>query len=215
VPGTTPVGNGQAGIFVQGDWNLIGGTNAGEGNIIFDNGADLAQRGHGVIIASGKHNPILGNLIWANSGRGIDLGNDSFTVNDIGDTDTGANDLQNYPVVTHVNFYFGKGTHDITWTLNSQSNRTYRLEWFANSAPDASGFGEGQKFLESATVTTDDDGFATITRTNSLSDGFISATATDLQDMNTSEFAPVDTDGESQFDVRCPGRAGYKSHGRI
>ena len=199
--GTTPVGNGHAGIFVQGDWNRLGGTNQGEGNLIFDNGADLQQRGHGIVIASGEHNPILGNRIWGNSGRGIDLGNDSFTVNDLGDADSGANDLQNYPVVTRVAFYPDYGFHDVTWTLNGKTNRPYYIEWFANSTPDPSGFGEGQDLIPGAIVTTDAKGFVTVTIRINLTDEFISATATDLSDWNTSEFSPVDTDGDAIADA--------------
>jgi len=199
--GTTPTGNRGVGVFVQGDWNSIGGTNAGEGNVIFSNGTTLLQRGHGVVIASGEHNPILGNLIWGNSGRGIDLGNDSFTVNDIRDGDSGTNDLQNYPVVTRVGFYPSYGFHNISWTLNSKTNRSYRIEYFANAAADASGFGEGQRLLGETIVITDAEGSVEFTNSFSLADQRVSATATDLQDWNTSEFSPVDTDGDAIADA--------------
>jgi len=200
--GTTPVGNGGAGVLVSGNWNFIGGTNAGEGNLIAYNGTALQQRGHGVVIASGEHNPILGNMIWTNSGRGIDLGNDSFSVNDIGDGDSGTNDLQNYPVVTRVRFLpANDGFHNITWTLNSKTNRAYRIEWFANSAPDPSGFGEGQRFLGATTITTDTNGVSELESSFADTDKFISVTATDLTDLNTSEFSPVDTDGDAIADA--------------
>jgi len=148
------------------------------------------------VIESGTNNPILGNLFFANAGRGIALGTNSFNVNDLGDVDTGPNDLQNYPVVTRVSFDFVAHSHEITWTLNSRPNRLYYLEFFANSAPDPSGFGEGERFIRWQTVTTDTNGFADYTMSFIAEDDqFISATATDLQDWNTSEFAPVDTDG--------------------
>jgi len=197
--GTTPVGNGGVGVFVSGYWNFIGGTNAGEGNVIAYNGSALKQRGHGIVIADGEHNPILGNLIWTNSGRGIDLGNDSFTVNDIQDGDTGANDLQNYPVVTQVSF--SGSHHSITWTLNTKTNRPYRIEFFGNSAPDASGFGEGQQFFAGGDINSDTNGVVEHESHFPATAQFITFTATDLQDMNTSEFSPVDTDGDAIADA--------------
>jgi hypothetical protein len=66
---------------------------------------------------------------------------------------------------------------------------TFTIELFANVEGDPSGFGEGQFFLGSVTVTTDDNGFATFTATFSLTAGqFITATATD-PNKNTSEFS--------------------------
>jgi len=199
--GNNTMGNGGAGIFVQGSGNMIGGFGLRDGNKIGFNGTNLRQRGHGVVIESGTNNAILGNSFLANAGRAIDLGNDSFTVNDLGDADTGANDLQNYPVVAGVRFDSLAGTHDITWTLNSKPNRAYYIQFFANSAPDASGFGEGERFLNFRGVVTDDKGFAVFTNQFAEAEEFISATATDLTDLNTSEFSPVDTDGDALADA--------------
>jgi hypothetical protein len=43
--GVTPLGNGQNGLFLSGNDNVIGGTGPGEGNIIAHNGAvGLLQR---------------------------------------------------------------------------------------------------------------------------------------------------------------------------
>src|SRR5204862_6481323 len=114
--------------------NVIGGFDLFEGNRIAFNGTNLFKHGHGVVIETGNHNPIVGNSIWDNSGRGIDLFNDSFDINDIGDRlIRTANGGQNYPVVTRVTFHPGYGFHDITWTLNSSPERSYRIEFFANA----------------------------------------------------------------------------------
>ena len=62
-----------------------------DGNQIWFNGQD------GIAIASGTGNRLVGNSITANSQLGIDLNNDGPTANDVGDVDTGANNLQNFP----------------------------------------------------------------------------------------------------------------------
>src|SRR5439155_14788217 len=87
-------GNG-AGIRIDGSssGNTIGGTAAGAGNHITGN------RGAGVAVVSGTGDAIEGNSIFDNVGQGIDLGGDGITQNDAGDRDTGANQLQNFPVL--------------------------------------------------------------------------------------------------------------------
>ena len=60
--------------------------------------------GPGVAIfgAGTTGNRLDGNSIHANEGLGIDLGLDGVTANDLGappDSDTGANNLQNFPVL--------------------------------------------------------------------------------------------------------------------
>jgi uncharacterized repeat protein (TIGR01451 family) len=89
-------------------------------------------------------------------------------------------------------------------TLNSSPNTTFRIELFSNAACDPAGFGEGETFLQSTSVTTDGNGNASFTAiTSAVDDGaFISSTATDAEN-NTSEFSqcvqvarpvPVDAD---------------------
>jgi len=79
----------------------------------------------------------------------------------------------------------------ISGMFNSMPNMTFRLEFFSNAACDPSGFGEGQTFIGSQSVTTDASGNATI---NFMSSGtvavgqFITSTATDPNG-NTSEFS--------------------------
>ncbi|MGH7127277.1 MAG: MSCRAMM family protein, partial [Planctomycetaceae bacterium] len=69
------------------------------------------------------------------------------------------------------------------------------LEFFANAAADPSGFGEGERFLGAASVTTDLEGFAAfdVLLAAATSEGeFITATATDSGG-NTSEFSAAVT----------------------
>ena len=146
-------------------------------------------------------NLIRSNQIFAN-GFGIDLlkpgGCGPFfcgkgpTPNDLGDGDgieDGANELQNFPVITSA--LSGGGETTITYSLNSHPNTRYRLEFFANDACDDSGFGEGQTVIASTDITTDADG------NYSAADSFptpfgagpvVTATATDPAN-NTSEFS--------------------------
>ena len=50
-------------------------------------------------------------------------------------------------------------------TLNSSAAETFRIEFFANSSADPSGYGEGQRYLGFANVATDGAGNATISTT--------------------------------------------------
>ena len=50
-------------------------------------------------VAGGTGHAIVGNSIFSNGELGINLGPFAVTANDAGDGDTGANNLQNYPVL--------------------------------------------------------------------------------------------------------------------
>ena len=58
----------------------------------------------GVSVTSGSNGidtvAILGNSIYGNGGLGIDLGGNGVNLNDPGDTDSGPNNVQNFPVIT-------------------------------------------------------------------------------------------------------------------
>ena len=190
--GTTARGNEKQGILVSDATNtMIGGSNAGEGNIIANAGV-----GHqGVVIAGASTGAVMiGNSIYANSGLGIDLGGDWITANDTGDADTGANNLQNTPVLTSAATTGSAIT--ITGTLNSVASTHFRIEFFANPAPDSSSYGEGQTYLGFVDVLTDASGNASFspTITAAVPTGeVVTATATRLTSgmsfVETSEFA--------------------------
>jgi hypothetical protein len=176
------LGNGNDGINLQGSSSTtIGG--AGAGNIIqFNNGA-------GVNVSSGGSNFISANSIFDNAGLGIDLGNDGMTTNDVGDADMGANELQNYPVLTSVMSAFG--STQVQGTLRSQPNMVYRLEFFSTPTWDATGIPEGQTYLGTTNVTTDGSGnagFSVALAATVASNNVVTATATDPTG-NTSEFS--------------------------
>src|SRR5438105_159685 len=102
-----------------------------------------ASDGNGIVVVTGARHSILGNSIYANTsngqgpgfGLGIDLGFDGVTLNDLGDADTGVNNLQNFPVFTSV--ANGGGMKTITGRLNSSASTSYRIEFFANGTIDA------------------------------------------------------------------------------
>ena len=151
--GTAALGNGQTGVWVYDAPNTtIGGTRAGERNVISANGAN------GVWIngdSSTTGNRILSNSIFSNGGQGIDLGYVGPTANDPGDTDTGPNGLQNKPVLSSARNADGKTT--VRGKLNSSPNRTFKVQFFSNP----SGTDEGKVFIGQKSVTTDGSGNAT------------------------------------------------------
>lgn len=189
-------------IGVPGAGSIIGGTLPGEGNTIAFN------CGLGVSVGATQW-AILGNSIHSNCGLGISLGGGAPTPNDPGDADAGPNDLQNYPVITSAPMSDGMAA--ISGTLNSTSNTTFRIEFFAESSCDASGFGEGRNFIGSTNATTDTNGdvtFGPLSFAVPAGQTEITATATDAVG-NPSEFSqcfgPHDHMFANGFEFVCAG----------
>jgi hypothetical protein len=190
ITGTAPLGNGQNGIAIRlfSTGNTIGGE-GGLSNVIAYNGAA------GVAIGSDPSdtsagNRVSGNSIHDNDGLGIDLGSDGVTANDPGDTDTGPNNLQNFPVLSSA---ISEGSSTvIAGTLDGPAGTAYSIELFSNPICDDSSNGEGQTFLGEVSVTTDVTGMASfrvsLPRLAAI-ERVITATATDPAG-NTSEFSP-------------------------
>lgn len=184
VTGLAPLENGGAAVRLSNgaSGNTIGGTASGAGNIIAN------SRWVGIVLFAdaGSQNRIQSNAIFDNSALGIDLGRDTPTPNDEGDSDAGPNGLQNYPVLTSV---ASSGGAVIRATLNSAPSSSFLLDFFSNTACDGSGFGEGQTPLGTAALTTDPSGSGTVTASFSNVIGTVfTATATDANG-NTSEFS--------------------------
>jgi titin len=194
-------GNGIS-IGVPGAGSIIGGTNPGEGNTIAFN------CGQGVSIGATQW-AVLGNSIHSNGGLGISFGSGAPTPNDSGDGDTGPNNLQNYPVITSAPISAGLAA--ISGTLNSTPNTTFRIEFFAGSGCDASGFGEGRSFIGTTNATTNNNGdvtFGPLSFAVPAGQTEITATATDAVG-NTSEFSqcfgPHDHLFANGFEFACAG----------
>ncbi len=171
--GKQPLGNGSDGVHIQDNAvsNTIGGSAAKDGNIIAYNG------GTGVsVTASAVSNPILTNSIFANSNQGIVLSGNG-------------NALQVAPVLTSA---VSSGSSTVVQgTLTASPNATYEIQFFANPAADPSGFGQGQTYLGTETVTANGGGVASISFTvkPALATGeVVSATATSPAN-NTSAFS--------------------------
>ena len=128
--------------------DLIGGDATGEGNVIANNAWD------GIAVEASVGNSLLGNTYSNNGGLAIDLANDGVTLNDADDSDTDANNLQNFPVITSA--FVSGGNLTVNGTLTSTPNTEFRVELFHVPAGsgDASGHGEAPIYLGSVTVTT-------------------------------------------------------------
>lgn len=184
--GSSPLPNDSDGVYVLNSASNtgIGASGGGGGNTIAFNGRN------GVLIEAGTANSILSNSIFSNTAMGIDLAPAGVTPNDAGDADSGANTLQNFPVLSSAAGLAGGGI-SIQGTLNSTASTTFTIQFFASDSCDASGNGEGRVFLGSAAAATNAGGNATfnVTLTASASSGQqITATATNPQG-NTSEFS--------------------------
>ncbi|MEO8431422.1 MAG: CSLREA domain-containing protein [Acidobacteriota bacterium] len=165
---------------------LVGGTAAGQGNVIAFNQV-------GIVIAFGSPgHRILGNSIFSHVFKGISLTSSSIIplANDPCDPDTVfGNAGQNYPVITSA--VPGAGTVAISGTLNSTASTAFRVEFFSNSVCNSSGNGEGKTFLGFAAVTTDascNATFGPVVFAVPAGQAIFTATATDPAN-NTSEFS--------------------------
>jgi hypothetical protein len=174
-------GNGGTGIRLTTVTGMvIGGAGADE-NIIANN--TLA----GIAITSSGEVEIAENAIHANGALGIDLNDDGVTANDALDADSGVNGLQNAPSIASA--VRAGGVAFISGSLSAAASTTYRIRFYASTAADPSGFGEGQTFLGSVTTTTTAGGNASFTFQWPVSEGmYVTATATDAVG-RTSEFS--------------------------
>ncbi len=192
--GTIDLGSNRIGVNVTGTDMTIGGVNPGEGNTIAFNGKTFGSGGVGI---SGQHVRVRGNRIYSNNPLGIDLpvgGNGGVTPNDPGDADSGANGLQNYPILTSAGPAMpqGSGTH-VAGILNSTAATTFDVDFYSNPACASrpQEYLEGQDYIGSTQVTTDGAGigsFDLVLPVTVEAGARITATATDPSG-NTSEFS--------------------------
>lgn len=151
--------------------------------------------GKGIVVAgaatSGTN--IQPNYLEQITGLPIDLNDDGITANDAGDGDSGANGLQNGAVITRA-MTDADGATYAEMSYNGVANRTYRVDAYHTSTPNASGRGGATNFLGRLQITTNASGNWTghITVGNGVdfpAGQSISLVITDLVTSNSSEFA--------------------------
>jgi parallel beta-helix repeat protein len=187
-------GNAGHGILIESSGNFVT-----DNTIAFNGGAGIA------VANTSSGNDLSINYIYKNAGLGIDLGIDGRTPNDAGDADTGANDLQNFPVITAMAPATAPATGvNVTLSINSTPNTTLDISFY--SSPTAEG--QGQNFLAHTEVVTDGSGNKTFpyNLTGATMSDFITATATRVFTVDdgsqflisTSEFSdPFPSGGDS------------------
>ena len=186
VSGTADLGNGK--IKLEGNVrtfdagsNTIGGTGAGEGNIIAFGGSDgveLKGTSHGIAI--------LGNSVFSNVGLGIDLNDDGADVNDGTKPGTSANLGMDHPVFAAASLT-GNTLTVIGHVGSAAGQATFanaRVEIFKASADSNA---EGRTFLGFLTTNASGNFSGLVAVTGLSASDLIVGTATDTSN-NTSEF---------------------------
>jgi hypothetical protein len=207
ITGTAAIPNSTFGINIASFTvtnSRIGGANPGEGNTIAFNGA------HGVMLGGspGAGWSFLGNSIFSNVGKAISLNGccNPPLPNDVGDADTGANNLQNYPVLLEALSTAADST--IIGLLNSLPGTDFLIQFFANDAADPSGFGEGQTFLGATIVHTNSTGnvrFSADVPALLTPDQQVTSTATRLFDHDANPNTPSVPTDTSEFSQAISG----------
>jgi hypothetical protein len=208
-----------AGVRIGGGSGNVVGTAASSSvsGTLFANTIRFMGAG-GVIVASGINNAVRSNLIYDNGSTGdgldIELGNNGPTVNDGGDADSGANNLQNFPLVSGLYYADTPAPNDtdvpatVGATLNAQAG-AYRIDaYFSNRCDNGAfhvlGRGHADAYAGTGGVTLPAGGGTTsfsmkVNLANVQSDGFVSLTATDTLG-NTSEIGSCFSLNGAQLD---------------
>jgi parallel beta-helix repeat protein len=186
ITGQAGLGNTVDGIrlTIAATGTTIGGVQPFEPNVIAYNGS----AGIWADDSAGGSNRIRGNSVFANGGLGLDLGTLGVTANDPDDNDAGPNGLQNFPVLTAASV----DEQTTIGTFQGKPLTRYDLDFYANIQRDPANHGEGQTWVGTESITTDANGFAVFSaflRWLPESGVFLTATATETETGNTSEFS--------------------------
>ncbi|GAB5536213.1 MAG: hypothetical protein Rubg2KO_24620 [Rubricoccaceae bacterium] len=143
-------GNQGAGVFLDGPDGIVVGCIASscretENEIAYNAGA-------GIRIGSGRRIQAARNTVYANAGGGIDLGGAGLTPNDLTDSDTGANDLLNAPVL----LYAVDTRRRFSGYMQGASDTEYTLYFYANAPGTgcARGGCQMERYIGTRAVTT-------------------------------------------------------------
>ncbi len=182
----------EAASTVDGDDNLIGGVNAGEGNR-FHGG----EFGFVLSVNGGVGNSVLGSSYTGTTGLNLDVGPPGHNVNDVNDTDIGDNDLLNHPTLTSV--IPGAGTTTATFDLDVPAG-DYRIEIHAdmNEAPNPTGYGAGEAIVASTSITHTGSGVETFQAVfPTVGTAWFGATAT--EDLGAGDFGSTSEFGSALY----------------
>jgi hypothetical protein len=215
--GDNCLGNGRDGVFV----NRGSVNHTITDNLITCNGRDGVNIPNFATNDPGIQIQVVQNSIYANAALGIDLGDAGITPNDAGDADTGANFLQNFPILTSVTGAANrdpvspgdkepKATVTVNGTLNSAPSTTFTVHWYFSVDAQCVTNQQTSKPLVTGKVpgvTTDINGNAAFNFPLDLpvgiNSGIINCTATDPQG-NTSEFSACLVVGSSPTPTPTP-----------
>jgi hypothetical protein len=132
------------------------------------------------------NNRISANSIYDNNNLGIEIFPGGVNSNDVGDTDSGPNNLMNFPVITSNGYNPTSGNTFIMGTLDTQNPQLATVEIFKSSPDLLFNHGEGKVYLGNATP--DNTGHWTAFIDGLVDGDMVTTTATD-KDGNTSEFS--------------------------
>jgi hypothetical protein len=182
--GSLDLGNLNLGVWIaDGASSNTIGTPLNPNVIAFNRNAGVVVEGN-----QSRFNTIRGNVLHSNGTLEIDLANDGVTANDPSRLGTGPQDSQTYPILQLV---AGGAATFVVGTLVARPFTAHTLDFYASATTDASGQGEGQRYLESTVVTTNARGVATfeiLLAQATVIGEFVAATATDSAG-NTSELS--------------------------
>jgi CSLREA domain-containing protein len=199
-----PLGNGAHGVRIDNGVSgaIVGGTGAGEANIIANNAS------RGVLLLGGTGTAVRGNRIDASGSLGFDNYDTPLVdANDALDADTGTNGRQNFPVVLASTIQAG-GLLQVQGTLDSKPSTTYWIDAYANASCDASNNGEGDVYVGSSQVLTDGSGHAAFSIGGVAVPGKPVITTTATGPEGTSEFSQCRTAVTPSVTI-----SGYVTHG--
>jgi trimeric autotransporter adhesin len=185
------LGNIAAGIEINNASDITVGGEGPLGNLIAFNNSGV------LILGSGTGNRVYANEFVGNDTLGIDLstaaGINGVTANDINDTDSGPNNLQNFPVLSDASATPSSLTFNglLDVPAGIAAPLAYTLAFYESTSCDGSGNGEGFTYLGSQSVdfTSGSENFSvTLPIAPASGATAITATATDPAG-NTSEFS--------------------------
>jgi len=185
----TPLGNLTGGVSIGKYGTQYQGGFATDNIVVINKIAHNTRNGimvweHWTNATNADRNRITQNSIYNNSLLGIDLGDNSITLNDPGDPDNGANQELNFPVITSARF--GVGGTTISGTLDIGQNPSTAIIELFKAGTDLSGYGEGMNYW--GFVNPGSSGSWNITLPGLVVGDTVTATAIDSAG-NTSEFA--------------------------